>query len=158
MKIKVKAISIRRCSRRPPILFQRHPLCCIRGDARRADVVKGKAVPRRNQMRGCSPVCLACLPSGFNHTLPNLLPHKVIWEQGGSLKPSAVPCPCRADTHMVCSQPVPVPLSTATVINVYSGANQHCILHTYSLNLSKLTERWSLWGLINCSSEKGYFD
>lgn len=59
---------------------------------------------------------------------------------------------------MVFPQPFPVPPAHDTAINIYSGVNQHCILHTYYLNLLKLTERWSLWGLINRSSEKGYFD
>lgn len=157
MKIKVKAISIRRCSRRPAI-HSRDTHCAVsEGIARRADAVKGKAVSRRNQMRGCSPVCIACLSCGL--ITPFQIFSYIKSHRSREAGPSFQLFLVHAGQIPTCLlQPFPVPPSTASVINIHSGANQHCILHTYYLTLSKLTERWSLWGLINCSSEKGHFD
>lgn len=157
MKIKVKAISIRRCSPRPAI-HSRDTHCAVsEGIARRAGVVKGKAASRRNQMRGCPPVCIVCLCCGL------ITPCQIFSHIKSCGSREAAPSFQLFTVHAgqipTCLlQPFPVPPSTASVINIHSGANQHGILHTYYLNLSKLTERWSLWGLINCSSGKGHFD
>lgn len=55
---------------------------------------------------------------------------------------------------MVCSQPFPMLSPDDTAINRCSGVDQHHMLHTYYLNMLKLTERWSLWEVIKCSNVK----